>query len=715
MGRLSTTWVWERLAEERERWPLWGPVFLGGGASAYFALSAPPPAWVGGVAAGFFLCVLALGRRRPGIALPALAVALAAAGFALAAWRAERVAEPVLEWPTRGAVAVGGIVAGIEPLPTGGGRVTLDEATVATPGVVPVRLRVQVAASLLAGTGGETARVGDRVRVRAVLRPPSAPAMPGAYDFARRDWFLGLGATGYAVSPLEVAARGGAGGGRRWLDRLRQTVAGRIRAQLPGPEGGVAVALTTGQTSGIPAPVLAYYRESGLAHILVIAGLHMGLVAGLVFLVVRGGLALWPAVALRWPIKKWAAVAALMVTGGYMALAGLPVPATRAFVMAAVVLVGVLIDRRALSIRLLALAATAILVLEPEEVAGPSFQMSFAAVLTLIAVWEVAGPPLAALRRRWRGALAARLGLWLARMALTSLAAGAATTVYGLYHFNRVAVFQLAANLLAVPVTGVAVMPFALAALILMPLGLERLALVPLGLGIRVVDAIAAWVSGWPGAQLMPPVLSPAGLAVFTLGGLWLCLWRGNWRFWGLGPMALGLASLALSHPPDILVDDTGRHVAVRTADGALLVSGGGAVLKDIWGRRAGPLAAEPWPRQGQAAGGRLDCEASVCLYRARGQTVAFVRDRAGLDQVCAGPAVRILVSAEPVRRECPAAALVIDRFDVWRRGAHAVWLDKGGAVRVETAADGQGRHPWRLDPHPRPRRARSRWPDEAQ
>ncbi|HSV28902.1 MAG TPA: ComEC/Rec2 family competence protein, partial [Candidatus Omnitrophota bacterium] len=502
------------LVAERERWPLWLPVLLGAGVAAYFALPSEPPAWGGGIA--FLLAAVAAWalRRTPPAMLALVAMATVALGFASAQGRAARVAAPALERPS-GAVMVGGLAEEVEILAGGSQRVTLSESWIDGMAAPPrIRIRLKPDAPAVA--------VGNRITVRALLTPPPQPAMPGAFDFARHAWFQGLGAVGHAIGQPEIEpAEAGFGLG---LNAFRQALTARIHEALPGPEGGVAAALITGEQSGIAQPVLDAYRDSGLAHLLSISGLHMTMVAGLVFFVVRGGLALVPSIALRHPIKKWAAVVALVATFLYMLMAGSPVPAQRSFLMTAIVLVAVLLDRQAMSMRLVAWAAVAVLALSPEAVVGPSFQMSFAAVVALIAAYEVVAPRLAAWKAD-RPGLVAGVALYLGGVVFSTLVAGTATAVYGIYHFNRFAVFSVVANMLAVPVTGFLVMPFALVAILLMPLGLEELALVPMGWGVEAVNLVAAEVASWPGAAITLPVLPPWGLAAFTVGGAWLCLW----------------------------------------------------------------------------------------------------------------------------------------------------------------------------------------------
>lgn len=690
LGTFAGANVVAAVMAERERWPLWLPVFLGLGIALYFAAPTEPPLWLGGTALAGTLALAWAVRKRPERLMLLLPLLLVAAGFAVAGWRSVQVASPVLE-RAAGPVRVEGRIAEVEPMAGGGQRVTLDEVRVELDGARPqrVRLRTRSEAPL---------RVGSRIAVDALLMPPPQPAAPGAFDFARHAWFLGLGAIGSMRGEPDIVAESDGGGPLLALNELRSRITRRIIAVLPADgTGAVAAALVAGETGAIPRAVLDDYRDSGLAHILSISGLHMSLAAGLVFFVVRGGLALVPAVALRRPIKKWAAAVALFTTFFYMLLAGAPVPAQRSFLMTGIVLVAVLLDRVALSMRLVAWAAAVVLVLAPEALIGPSFQMSFAAVAALISAYEVLTPRLAAWRAAHPGWLAAG-GHYAAGVVLSTLVAGTATAIYGAYHFNRFAVWSVVANALAVPLSGVA-MPFAALGLLLMPLGLDEWAWMPMGWSVAAVNWVANTVAHWPAAAITLPSLPLWGMVTFTLGGCWLLLWRRRWRLWGLLPMVLGLASMALDHPPDLLVDSRGYAMGVRAADGTLLVNRGGRILRETWARRAGPEARERWPKQGRSRDGRLSCDALGCVYRVDLGQVALVREEGGIESACAG--ARVVISAVPIRHACRGPAVVVDRFDLWRRGAHALWLNPAGA-RIETVAGWQGDRPWAHKPHRR-------------
>jgi len=684
-----------RALAERDRWVLWLPVGLGGGVGLYFAWPSEP-AWGGGVAA-VALCAVGLAalRRRAAAVIVLSGLLAVAIGFSAAALRSARVAAPVVERPT-GALTLDGRVVEIEALPDGAARVTFDRLALSPydgPPPERVRLRLRRIEGAIAA--------GDRLRLAAMLMPPPQPAMPGAFDFARYCWFRQLGGVGVALGPPERLEEGAAASVPVAVNALRHHIAMRILAVLPGDRGAVATALIVGDQMPISAPMLAAYRDSGLAHILSISGLHITLAAGLLFVGLRFLLALCPAIALSRDIKKISAGLAIALAFGYTALAGMPVPALRAFAMTALVLVAVLLDRFALSMRTIAWAAALVLLVLPDEMVGPSFQMSFGAVVALIAAYERLSRREGTWRDRHPG-LVARVALYVGGVALSTLIAGSVSAVYAAHHFNRVAVWSLAANMAAVPITGFWVMPWALALAVLMPLGLESWALVPMGWGVEAVNRIALAVAGWPAAALTLPVLPVWGMVTFTLGGLWLCLWQTRWRWWGVVPMAVGLASILTTRPPDLLVDGRGQAMAVRTAEGALLTNGrGGRIVRDTWTRRAGPPAAERWPKRSTARDGRLRCDAVGCVWRVDGRVVALVREDDDPAAACTG--ADLVVSAEPLRGACRGAALVVDRFDLWRRGPHALWLERG-AVRVETVAAWQGDRPWSWRPHPRPR-----------
>ncbi len=446
----------------------------------------------------------------------------------------------------------------------------------------------------------------------------------------------------------------------------------------------------TGERGAIPEHVLEAMRESGLAHLLAISGLHIGLVAGILFFVIRFGLAGCERLALYHPIKKWAAFIAMIGAFGYLVLSGMTVPTQRAFLMLLLMLAAVVLDRNPISMRLVAWAAVAVLLIAPESVLSVSFQMSFAAVVALVAVYE-ASVARATLLNRER---LPRAVVYLGGVMLSTVVAGLATAPFAIYHFNRVALYGVAANLVAIPLTGMWIMPWALAAFVLLPFGLERLALAPMGWGIDGLIAVATFVQGLPGSVALLPAMPSWGLALVAAGGLWLCLWQRPWRALGLVPVAVGMLAVALVHPPDVLVDDAAKVMAVRGGDGRLILSSSRRLnfRTRTWLRRMGQDE-NAAPPNGAARGFR--CDGIGCVWRGGGHTVALVKHRAALAEDCG--IATVLISRVPVsRRACPGPLAVIDRFKLWREGPHALWLTPG-AVRIESVGAAVGRRPWSM------------------
>ena len=660
----------------------WLAVAMIVGAASYFGLRAEPAAWTGGAAvlvAG--LCTAATWRFRVPRAV-AMAALLGAAGF-LSAQAQTRRALPIDTLPVKAAVLTGTVRA-VDALPEGR-RVLLagvrtDAAQPALARLVRVRLRRGDLTELAAG---------DHIQLRSLIRLPAPPAYPGGWDLQRDAFFSGLGASGFALNPAVVLEHVEPAGAKAWVQGLRDGIARRVILGLPGAEGAVAATVLTGIGTAIPPADRAAFRDSGLAHLLAVAGLHIGIVMGLVMGGARLMLAASERTALRWPTKAIAGGVALAVGGGYLLLTGAHVPIVRSFAMACLVTLGLMLGRRSLSLRGLGLAAAAIVLIAPNEVAGVSFQMSFAAVLALIAGYEAMRPVLARLHGDGVGR---RTLHHLALLALTSLLAGTASAPFAAYHFGHFQLYFIVANLVAVPITAFLVMPAGLAALALMPVGLEQLALAPMGWGIDAILWVARTVSGWPAATLAVPAMPGWGLLVVGAGLAWLGLWRSRVRLAGAAVMAAGLLSCLVARPPDVLVSSDARLIAFR--DGGYWLqsrSGASGFVRDAWRDHlaAGPLQVL---REGSPAG----CAASSCRIDPAGLLV--LRDAARVAD-CSG--VRLLVSAEPARGECPSEVPYIDRFSVWRDGAHAAWLTPGG-VRILSDRTWRGERPW-VPPPPQP------------
>lgn len=684
--RLEPVLSW--LEAEQERWFFWVPVLLGLGIGAYFALPFEPHLLTAVAPLGIALALRLVAPRHALLGVLTGALVAVTAGFALAKVRVEWVRAPVLEKQLR-AVEVRGHVELIEPRASGGQRLTLRVTTLGDlpPYERPQRVRVTMRKPV------PGLQAGDAVRLSATLMPPSGPALPGGYDFGRRAWFEQLGAVGYAFSAAaaEADAPPPPQDLRFWstIERLRQAIGGRITAALPGQPGAIANALITGERGGITDETNDAFRDSGLVHMLSISGLHMAIMAGSVFYLVRLALAAVPALALRYPIKKWAAAAAMVGAFAYLLISGASFATVRSTIMVSIMFVAVMLDRPALALRNVVLAALVILLLFPESLLDVGFQMSFAAVVALLSAYEAFRS-----RKAWellpRGP-ASKLLFFFAGIVVSTLIASAAVAPFAAYHFHKSQQFAVLANLIAMPVCNLIVMPAALMTLLFMPLGLEAIALWAMGWGIEAMLWTARTVAALPGAVLHIPAMPVAAFLLMVAGGLWLALWQSRWRLAGLALIAGGIALAPLHRLPDLLVGRDGNLVAVRGIDGQLAPIGKGRMSFELsrWMEHDGDA------RSTLKNSKRRDvtCDGLGCRTTVRGMTVAVARHPAAFRDDCRRAA--IVVSGIVSPRSCTAPKAVVDFFSARRKGTHAVYIEDGGKVRIETVQQTRGQRPW--------------------
>lgn len=548
----------------------WLPVALATGVGLYFALKVEPAPvqylWIGG--AGLFCAGLAV--RSGALFSPVLmAMALVLLGVCIAGARAHSLNAPVLTWRYYGPIE--GRIVGIDRSASDAKRLTLDRVVLArvSPERTPERVRVSLHGARQVLEPGP----GMRVILTGHLSPPAGPAEPAGFDFQRHAWFKQLGAVGYTRSPVLLLAPAESG---QWLFKARMWLSAWVQATLPGETGAFAAAIIAGDRSGIGQDTLRALRVSNLAHLLAISGLHLGLLAGVVFGAVRLGFAAVPYLGLRLPAKKIAAGVAIVAAAGYYSLSGGNVATERAFVMVTVMLCAVMADRRALSLRAVAVAALIVLVLRPEAMLGPGFQMSFSATTALVAVFGWLRDHAVPLGPRWlRPAVA---------VALSSLVAGLATAPFAAAHFNQIAHYGLPANLLSVPLMGVLVMPAGLIAVCLLPLGLDWIAFWVMGQGLNWILGVAHWISALEGARGTVPGPGPAVIPLIAVGALFAILWQGRFRVVGVVPVALGFLIWSQVKRPDVLISDTGSLVGVMTGEGrALSKARGAGFVAGIW------------------------------------------------------------------------------------------------------------------------------------
>jgi len=674
------------LEAEREQLALWLPVMLGAGITAWFVL--PDAArWIGFILGNVALTLAAIalpggGRVPRAIAIAGLALAV---GCASIWWRAERVAAPVLARPA--VVAFAGRVEHVEQLPARDMvRVTLAPLDHAD---LPPRVRI----NLPAGDAPKGLARGAIIRLRARLMPPPAAAVPGAYDFARVAWFSGLGATGKGFAPVAVVTPAAAPG-----EDLRARLSGHIQSRIAGSGGGIASALATGDQGAIAEEDSEAMRRSGLAHLLSVSGLHVTAVTAAAMLLVLRLLALSPTLALRWRLPLVAAGAGALAAIGYTLLTGAEVPTIRSCVAALLVLLALSLGREAITLRLVAAGAFLVLLFWPEALAGPSFQLSFAAVTAIVALHE--SPRVRGWFKRREETRRRRLLRGLGSLLLTGIAVELALMPIGLFHFHKAGIYGALANIVAIPLTTFVIMPLEALALVLDMAGIGAPAWWLTARALDFLLWLAHLTASAPGAVAALPAMPGGAYALIVTGGLWVALWRTRVRWAGAVPFALGLGWALLTPPPDLLVTGDGRHLAIRMASGemALLRDRAGDYTRAMLGENSGAEETQ-LALLSDVPGAR--CSPDLCLVElaAGERRWRVLATRSGYlvpwrEMIAACRVADVVVSERRLPPGCAPRWLKLDRDMLMKTGGVAINF---GDADIRTVR-GKGKHPW-LDP----------------
>ncbi|WP_267393241.1 MULTISPECIES: ComEC/Rec2 family competence protein [unclassified Sphingomonas] len=698
-SRAATFAFLERWLEaERDQLILWLPVALGIGIGLWFTLPSPD-AWRQAVALLVAIGLGALSLGRHGRAARALAIAAltVALGIGLVWWRADRVAAPVLARPV--VATFQAKVLAVEPLAARAlVRLTLAPVVGAS---LPPRIRVNLAeADEPAGLAP-----GAVISIQARLMPPPGAAVPGAYDYARVAWFAGIGATGRGFAPVKVITPGVAGSG------LRAGLTRHITAQLPGSGGGIAAALATGDEGSIATDDADAMRRAGLAHLLSVSGLHITAAVAATMLLVTRLLALFPFVALRLRLPLVAGIAGALAAIGYTLLTGSQVPTIRSCVAALLVLLALALGREAMTLRLLAMGALVVLLLWPEALVGPSFQLSFTAIAAIVALhehpWVMAQ---VAAREEGRARALARST---ASLLVTGLAVELALMPIAVFHFHKAGLYGALANIVAIPLTTFVIMPLEALALFADLAGIGAPLWWLVNVALQALLWIARSVAAAPGAAVALPAMPGAAFGLMIGGGLWLMLWRTRWRALGLAPLAAGALWALTTPPPDLLVTGDGRHLAIRTPAGlALLRDRAGDYTRSMLAENGG-VDGEPMLLADQPA---ARCSRDLCItdvangatsWRIMATRSAYPVPTEDLSSACAN--ADIVVSERWLPRRCTPRWLRVDRPVLARTGGIAVTLATGKVATVRTPGD---RHPWLVAPTIAPARPNYKsWP----
>jgi competence protein ComEC len=569
---------WEqRLQQERKNFILWVPVAIGAGVGCYFSLSFEPPLVLGLSFISLFLLAGFLSRKRYPQSLLVRWVSMLliffGIGFLSAQIRVLVLSTPMLDKAV--ACDVEGTIIKVEEMPEKT-RVTLENLNFYYPSIKKRlhKIRVSLRPSLKLNV---LLIPGQKIRIKAYLMPPNGPVIPQGYDFRRKAYFESIGAVGFVTKVIfveeNIKDKRKFSIPRRLILKVAETrhqLTKKLKGEISGLEGAIAAALVTGDRSSIPDDIRQTFADAGIAHILAISGLHLSIVAGLVFLLFRRSFNFFPFISLSYPIKKWAAFLVLIFTYFYLVLCDFSLPAWRAFLMTSIIMVGIIFDRPAISLRNIALAAIFILIFLPESLLNISFQLSFAAVVSLITVYETLREKREALQKKEKKS---KLLIYIMGVCCTTLVATLATSPLIAYTFNRLTLQAISGNLIAIPLTSFVIMPLLVAMIFFIPFHADFLITPLLKYTLTFLIFTAQSVSSWPGASIFVPSVPSVSLILFVLGSLWLCLWSSSWRCWGsVGIVAAFLVAYFSTPLPDIFIPQNQKFIAFR-GDNALWVT----------------------------------------------------------------------------------------------------------------------------------------------
>lgn len=692
----AINYVCGEVAAQRERMFLWLPVFLALGVAVYFALPFEPPLAMGLFAALFSFSFLILsypkrydGTRFYSFMLTGLVLSLMSSGFLASQVRTILVHTPMITKEIK-FTNLTGTIESIEPLEEGAGsRVTLSHLSIEelAPKDTPRRVRLRLRAD-------DNVQAGQRVKALAGLNPPFSPVIPGAFDFQRYSYFQEIGAVGFIYKAPEVLAEPKHKSWHLFWENIRLSINDKIQAHMDYPQSAVAQALITGKRKAITEEDQKAIRDAGLAHMLAISGLHVGLVSAVIFFFTRLIMAAIQPLALRYPIKKYAAVFAFFGALFYTLMVGAPIPTQRAMMMTGVVLLAIVLDRSAISLRLVALAAAIVLLFAPESLMSASFQMSFAAVTALVAFYEMIQPQISS----WysKAGFVRKAALYFIGVCMTTLIASLATAPFSLFHFQHFASLGLIGNLVAVPLMAFVIMPMGVLSLILMPLGLDSLPMSIMQWGIAEVLNISHFVSEMPNAVAHSTAWPVSGLLWLVTGGLFFMLWSGPLRILSMVFIGIGIININQYNQNDIYISSSHKLIGFRDVQGDLNVSSrrSDRFVLENWERANGleEGTAKTWPKEGHESS-TFECGEYGCHLQLKGKKIAFSKHPAAHSEDCDW--ADIVITDDVLKEWDCDAPYVIDKIDTWKNGAHAILLEKGKDPIIRNALEPRGKRPW--------------------
>ena len=688
----TPNFLYEHTIKQKQNYLLWAPIFLSIGIGLYFSLALELPALL----PVFFLTITSViyvflkdtptSLTHHTIKLIVTALLLISLGFTTAKMRTDLVMTPILEKKIK-TTQLSGIIRSIEKLEKGkSSRIILSDLDIEdlSDEKTPKKVRLRIHKD-------QNIEVGQYVNLLVGLNPPSGPLIPGGFDFRRYLFFQQIGAVGFVYNEpeiLEVKVDQ-----NKNVEHLRHKIAAYFHEKLPQNTAAIASALIVGQKNAIADDDRQAIRDAGLAHMLAISGLHIGLFSGILFFILRFIMACIPNLALSYPIKKIAAVGALTGASFYMVLAGMTVPTQRAVIMSAIVFLAIILDRSPISLRMVAVAAFVILLMLPENILSVSFQMSFAAVTCLIHFYDIT-------RNLWTNLYTnsnwiKKILLYFMSVCITTIIASIATAPFALYHFNQVSFIGSIANLIAVPLLAFIIMPFAILSLCLMPFDLANASINVMGGGIQSMLDISYWAASLPYAIIRMPAWPFMSFILLICASLWIIVWKGTGKLLAIPLFFFAIVTTQQLKMPDILISASHKLFLFKDQDGTLKTSTrrSDRFVLENWEKLYGvPLkSASLLPYKGELLN-ENNCGETGCRFIQNKYRISYVRYPYILKEECAW--ADLVISVEPVQKSACAAPHIIDKFDTYRSGTHAIYLEDSDVV-IHTSIDKNIQRPW--------------------
>lgn len=686
-----TNYLRVQIEAQKQHIFLWTPVIFALGIALYFLLPYEPPIILGLFALTLSLIGYSFTGKGSKLSLFALTALIFIAGFNAAVFRTYSASTPIIA-KKQSAVSLEGNIQFIEKMEDGAGdRAILSNLEIEDfdKDATPTKIRLHIRKN-------DNIEIGQRIKVLAALNPPSGPLIPGGFDFRRYLYFQKIGAVGFVYNEPEIISKTPPNMYYN-IEALRHFIEEKVFAALSNDKAAVAAALIVGKKNALSDEDKQAVRDAGLAHMLAISGLHVGLFAGTLFFIIRFAMACIPALALRYSIKKRAAICALSGAVFYMLIAGSTVPTQRAVLMSAIVFLAIIIDRSPISLRLVAASALIILALRPDSLLSVSFQMSFAAVTCLIYFYDLTRQIWADLytKSNWLK----RFMMYFLGVCITTIIASLATAPFALHHFGQVSFLGSIANLIAVPLLAFVIMPFALLSLILMPFGGEGAPLYLMGFGIDGMLDISYWAASLPGAVVHTAMWPFSAFLLIILSSLFIILWKGTGKLVAIPFLIVGIFSAQSYVMPDILVSSSHKLLLLKNEKEELYTSTRRSerfVLKNwekLYGMPAKSAQLLDYKGNNKNNSPEHNCGEEGCRFMLKSQNISFARLPYILGQECDW--ADILISQDPIPKglKCDAG-YIIDKFDTWEKGAHAIWITPNN-VNIKTISESISNRPW--------------------